>query len=141
MSAAVVAAGLFLSNGSAQALGMDAQLKLGENEYMGHCAACHGVDAKGNGPVAEVLSTKPSDLTQITKKFEGTFPTDRIYQVIDGRKMISPHGDTQMPVWGHRYRAAAEQRAGEVPHDVDAQALAHGRIMSLVRYLESIQAE
>ena len=95
----------------------------------------------GNGPVAEVLSTKPSDLTRIAKDFEGLFPEEHIYKVIDGRVMINPHGDKQMPVWGFRYLSEAQSRAGEVPHDVDTQAMVFGRITALVRYLESIQAE
>ena len=128
-------------SGVAVALEKEAQLKLGEIEYIGNCAACHGADAKGDGPVAEVLSTKPSDLTQISKGFSGIFPDDHIYQVIDGQKMINPHGDRFMPVWGYRYFEYATETAERVPHDVDAQALAHGRIEALVQYLKSIQAD
>jgi mono/diheme cytochrome c family protein len=140
--AAVIAGSFLLFNiDSTSALEKAAQLKLGENEYMSNCAACHGADAKGAGPVAAVLSIKPSDLTKISKKFNGKFPEEHIYKVIDGREMINPHGDTDMPVWGHRYMSMAYEKAGEVPHELDAQALAFGRITSLVGYLESIQAE
>ncbi len=117
------------------------QIKLGKYEYMGQCAACHGPHGKGDGPVAEVLTQKPSDLTRIAKSYGGTFPTDEIYQIIDGRKMSSPHGDRQMPVWGFRYMESAVAQAGKVPHDVDAQELMEGRITALVQYLESIQAK
>lgn len=133
--------GLILMVSNALALDEAAQIKLGENEYMSSCASCHGANAMGNGPVAEVLSTKPSDLTQITKNFDGQFPAEHIYKVIDGRVMINPHGDKQMPVWGFRYLSEAQRRAGQVPHDVDTQAMVLGRIMALVRYLESIQAK
>ncbi|MCG6903955.1 MAG: cytochrome c [Rhodobacter sp.] len=139
-SAAVIAFGLLIPGSAAYALDDEAQIKLGESEYMSNCAACHGPHGMGDGPVAEVLSTKPSDLTQISKKFEGKFPREHIYAVVDGQKMINPHGDRLMPVWGPRYWSLAEQRAGEVPHDVDAAAMVHGRITALVRYLESIQA-
>ena len=88
-----------------------------------------------------MLSTKPSDLTKIAKEFNGQFPTQHVYKVIDGREMINPHGDKEMPIWGYRYMSQAHKRASEVPHDVDTQALAFGRIMSLVGYLESIQAK
>ena len=142
MRAAIIAgSGLLFASGGTNALEEAAQLKLGENEYVSNCAACHGANAKGTGPVAEVLSTKPSDLTQITKEFSGQFPTEHIYKVIDGREMINPHGDKQMPVWGSRYMSLAHERAGEVPHDLDTQALVFGRIMALVNYLKSIQAE
>lgn len=124
----------------ATALDDEAQIKLGEHEYMSSCAACHGIDGKGGGPVADVLSQGPSDLTRITERYSGAFPSGQIYKVISGQNMINPHGDRQMPVWGPRYWQDAEARAGAVPHDVDAQALVHGRIMALVQYLESIQA-
>ena len=135
--------GMFLTISSAQALDEAVQLKLGENEYLSSCASCHGVNAKGAGPVAKVLTTKPADLTLITKKFNGQFPAERIYKVIDGRDfyMIDPHGDTQMPVWGYRYMSEVDKRASEVPHDLNTQAIVFGRIMSLVGYLESIQAK
>ena len=138
---AIAGTAMLMPGGGAYALDEAAHLKLGEIEYMSNCAACHGADAKGAGPVAEVLSQKPSDLPQISKAFGGQFPVEHIYHVVDGRNMINPHGDRQMPVWGHRYFAAAAERAAGVPHDVDAQAMAHGRIMALVQYRESIQAE
>lgn len=134
-------AGLVFALSSAHALHEDALIALGKSEFMNNCAACHGASGKGDGPVAEVLSQKPSDLTVITKKFSGKFPKEHIYRVIDGTKMINPHGDTQMPVWGLRYTAMAHDRAGEVPHDIDAQALVFGRITALVEYLKSIQAD
>ena len=123
------------------ALDMKTQLKIGEIEYMGYCASCHGASAKGDGPVAEVLSTPPSDLTMISKAYSGTFPADEVYRAINGTNMINPHGDRMMPVWGPRYWEIAEERAGSVPHDVDAQALVHGRITALVQYIESLQVD
>ena len=144
-SAAVIAGcGILFSFSSVNALDKPAQLKLGEMEYMSNCAACHGRDAKGGGPVAAVLSIKPSNLTLISKNFSGKFPNEHIYKVIDGREMINPHGDTDMPVWGHRYIVMARKDADAVGyhlHDVDLQAVALGRITSLVGYLESIQVK
>ncbi len=140
-SAVIAGCGVLFSFSSVNALDKAAQLKLGEMEYMSNCAACHGADAKGGGTVAAVLSIKPSDLTQISKKFNGQFPEEHVYKVIDGRDMINPHGDTDMPVWGHRYMSMAHSADNAVPHVVDVQALAFGRITSLVGYLESIQTE
>ena len=138
-SSAVLASALMLTASGVLALEEDAQLKLGEAEYRNSCAACHGARADGRGPVAEVLSTKPPNLTRISSGFNGQFPEEHIYKVIDGRTMINPHGDKQMPVWGYRYMSDAYRRANEVPHDVDTRAVVFGRIMSLVRYLESLQ--
>lgn len=39
-----------------------------------YCASCHGVDAKGEGPVAKSLNVKPSDLTRIAARSGGKFP-------------------------------------------------------------------
>ncbi len=127
--------------GPVNALDKETQIKLGEHEYMASCSSCHGADGMGGGPVAEVLTDRPSDLTQISSRYSGVFPSDQIYDVISGLEMLNPHGDRQMPVWGPRYWQSAEARAGTVPHDVDAQALVHGRIMALVQYLESIQSD
>ena len=107
---------------------------------MANCASCHGSGGRGDGPVAEVLTTKPSDLTQITAQYSGTFPADEIYRAISGQNMINPHGSREMPVWGPRYWALAADQAASVPHDVDMQAMVHGRITALVQYIESLQA-
>ena len=144
-SAAVFAGCCVLfSFSSVNALDKKAQLVLGKMEYMSNCASCHGKDAKGGGPVAAVLSIKPSDLTMISKEFSGKFPEDHIYKVIDGRDMINPHGGTDMPVWGDRYMSMAQKEADRIAfpfYEQDAQALAFGRITSLVDYLESIQVK
>jgi hypothetical protein len=54
-------------------------------QYQSSCAACHGIDVKGDGPVSTELKTPPADLTVLAKNNNGTFPYDMVYQVIDGR--------------------------------------------------------
>ncbi len=130
-----------LWTGGAQAFDEAAQIKLGEMEYMAQCASCHGPEGLGDGPVAEVLVNKPPDLTQITSRYSGQFPTEAIHEIIDGRAMINPHGDRGMPVWGYRYFQSGVEVSRSVPHEVDAQALAFGRVTALVKFLGSIQAE
>jgi mono/diheme cytochrome c family protein len=71
----------------------------GKLEYESSCAACHGVDGRGNGPVSEQLKTHPADLTILAKNNNGVFPSDRVYQVIDGRSStIGSHGTREMPI-------------------------------------------
>ena len=123
--------------GPALAFDEEAQIALGRAEFMAQCASCHGPMGKGDGPVAEVLVNKPLDLTGISARFSGQFPEDEVRRLIDGRNMINPHGDRGMPIWGDRYFQSAMEMAESVPHDVDAQALAYGR----VKFLSSIQAE
>jgi mono/diheme cytochrome c family protein len=92
-------AGSLATTASSGAWAIDeaAQIELGKAEFMASCAACHGVDGKGGGPVAEVMVNKPLDLTQISKKY-GSFPADDVYRIVDGRKMINPHGSRDMPL-------------------------------------------
>ena len=143
ISAAVIAGcGILFNFSSVIALDKTAQLKLGEMEYLSNCSSCHGKEAKGNGPVAKVLAVKPSDLTMISKKFNGKFPQEYVYKVIDGRDIIKPHGDSLMPVWGRRFTVMEQESTDAIaylPHELDTQALVFGRITSLVDYLESIQ--
>ena len=79
----------------------------GELEYQNHCAVCHGVDAKGQGIMAKYLNLKPTDLTQLSKRYAGKFPFWQIYRTIDGREEVRGHGVREMPVWGPRFRSEA----------------------------------
>ena len=73
-------------------------------EYQSSCAACHGIDAKGTGPVSKDLKTPPTDLTVLAKNHNGVFPYDMVYEIIDGRNStISSHGTREMPIWGYRF--------------------------------------
>ena len=72
---------------------------LGAELYTRHCATCHGLEAKGNGPMAPVLVLQPPDLTALTEKYDGVFPIERIVMRIDGRDPLVSHG-SPMPVYG-----------------------------------------
>ena len=43
-------------------------IDVGEREYSSSCAACHGADGKGNGPVTAELKVPPPDLTVLARK-------------------------------------------------------------------------
>ena len=90
---------------------------------------------EGDGPTAGILSVKPPNLTQLSKKNGGTFPFWEAYATIDGsNEKMQGHGTREMPLWGHRFRA--ERGSAETwIHG------SRGRILSLVHYLESIQVE
>ena len=77
---------------------------VGKTEYQSSCAACHGIDAKGNGPVSKELKTHPTDLTVLAKNNNGVFPYNMVYEMIDGRNStIASHGTREMPIWGYRF--------------------------------------
>ncbi len=74
-------------------------LSLGKGIYTSRCAPCHGLDGKGDGNAAALLSPRPRDFTDGKYKFRstesGSIPTDE-----DLVKTISEglHG-TAMPDW------------------------------------------
>jgi mono/diheme cytochrome c family protein len=73
--------------------------------FVRYCAACHGADGKGGGPVAPALATPPPDLTRLARDAGGEFPRARVIRAIDGRTTIRAHGAGEMPVWGERFAA------------------------------------
>ncbi len=93
-----------------------------------YCAACHGLEGKGNGPAAPALKTKVPDLTRIAKDSKGMFPRERVRKIIEGADSMTSHGSREMPVWG------------PVFHEIGAdQDLGNVRVDNLIRYLESLQ--
>jgi mono/diheme cytochrome c family protein len=114
--------------------------EIGEQEFLRSCAACHGKSGRGDGPVAEFLLVKPPDLTSIRKRHGGKFPAPWVYRIVNGRNDLRPHGSEEMPIWGDRYRLDA-LRGLPLPLNVSADAVVHGRILSLVYYLDLIQED
>ncbi len=107
----------------------------GADEFRFSCASCHGVDGKGGGVVASILTRKPTDLTILARQNRGEFPKARVHEIIDGRTAFYAHGDRTMPVWGIRYLLEhAVRHGGE-----GSEQLVQARIDRLVRYIESIQ--
>jgi mono/diheme cytochrome c family protein len=49
----------------------------GPDLFRAHCAACHGPDAKGGGPVAAGLKATVPNLTLLAKNSGGIFPEAR----------------------------------------------------------------
>ena len=115
--------------------------RIGHEEFMRSCAACHGPGGKGDGPVAELLRERPKDLTQIAKENDGGFPLAEGFHAIDGRREIAGHGTSAMPVWGLRFgdQAMLEARGEPGRTASDAQMAAMGRMLSVVYFVQSIQ--
>ncbi len=106
----------------------------GKGSFTRYCAACHGVDGKGDGPLANLLTKKPTDLMLLAKENNGNFPTQRVARIIDGREEVAAHGPRDMPVWGQRF-GEAEEAAGQPV----AQTAVRERIQLLLQYLNRIQ--
>jgi mono/diheme cytochrome c family protein len=101
----------------------------GKQLYTNYCALCHGADVKGGGPFSPQLKAWPPDLTGLTKKNNGIFPTMHVKEAIDGEFAKPSHGTAEMPVWGPVFRSMAHGRK-------DSSLV---KLNSLVEYLESIQ--
>ncbi len=112
---------------------------LGRTDFKENCASCHGVSGKGDGPVHSFLVKPPSDLTTIARRNGGAFPQELMWEVIDGRWSgeVGPHGSREMPVWGNEFKARAMTQPGDSPRT--AEWSARNRIVSLLKYLETIQ--
>jgi mono/diheme cytochrome c family protein len=109
--------------------------QLGRDRYEAKCAVCHGADGKGNGPVANMLTKKPSDLTMMSKNNNGAFPFWAAYEVVDGRSGVGAHGTREMPVWGKEFY----QSSRDGSQGISTETIVRGQIMELLIYLRSIQ--
>ena len=103
----------------------------GEMAYRTSCADCHGIDGKGNGPMAAGLKAKPTDLTNEAKNNNGEFPVDPVYNIIDGRKPNAASTPRHMPVWGQAFLSFGP----------DSQGIPRNRISAIIDYLQRIQAK
>ena len=106
----------------------------GKAVYDRYCAACHGPNARGEGPMRMVLTVVPADLTGLQRANGGHFPLARVVQRIDGRDPIVAHG-SEMPIYGDFFEArsvALRTERGETLRVSPPMA-------DLVAYLESLQ--
>lgn len=114
-------------------------LKLGQREYRNSCAVCHGVSGKGDGTFGYIIEKKMPDLTVLAKSNGGIFPFERVYETIDGTRMVKAHGTADMPIWGDRYRMQAAEYYADVPYD--DRAFVRTRILALIEYLATLQTK
>jgi len=103
----------------------------GKEMFMQYCAACHGIDGKGNGPAASAMKAPPADLTQLANKHDGKYPADRVASVLKFGNGAGAHGSRDMPVWGPLLESLDKF------HEVTAEQ----RIHNLVSYIQTLQAK
>jgi nucleotide-binding universal stress UspA family protein/mono/diheme cytochrome c family protein len=102
----------------------------GGEVFRTYCVTCHGPQAKGDGPLAQHMTRKPANLTEIAKRNDGVFPEEIVFRTIDGRKKVKGHGGPDMPEWADAF--ARSRQSGDTTAIKDT-------IDSLVRYIESLQ--
>ena len=101
----------------------------GAEMYRSYCAACHGKDAKGQGPAAPALKVAPTDLTLLSKKNGGKFPTEHFSAVLSCKAAIPAHGSQDMPVWGNIFWKMSQGHQAELQQ----------RVFNLSTYVQSLQ--
>jgi mono/diheme cytochrome c family protein len=101
----------------------------GRQMYREYCAACHGSDGKGRGPVATWLRKPPPNLTTLARAHGGNFPREYVTNVLRFGPGYSAHGSSEMPVWGPVFQYLENYNESAVRQ----------RIKNLCDYLESIQ--
>lgn len=106
----------------------------GEATYMRYCVACHGIEARGEGPMTPILLLRPTDLTRLSASNENVFPTQRVVERIDGRDPLVAHG-SPMPVYGDFFegRGVVLRTPGGTP------IMTSQPIVDLVAWIETIQ--
>ena len=109
------------------------------NDFHNLCAPCHGPSGRGDGPVGDVMTTKPANLTTIVKRYSGTFPDEMIYEKIEGLDMPLSHGTLQMPVWGDVFLNESVGKSTSTKDAKKAETKVEMRIKNLVEYLKTIQ--
>ncbi|MFQ6549731.1 c-type cytochrome [Aestuariibius sp. 2305UL40-4] len=116
------------------ALGQD--IEEGGRTFFVFCASCHGDNAEGNGPMAEILTVVPPDLTQLAVENGGEFPTVSVLRQIDGRDPEPVHSGV-MPAFGMLFEG--EPATMKLP---SGQPLVTQQgMLDLVAWLESVQVE
>ena len=102
----------------------------GASIFRNYCAACHGLDGRGNGPVSKALKREIPDLTRLSQRNDGAFPAIHVRNTImfGADDLLPAHGSKEMPIWGPIFH--------EIEFDHD---LGNVRLENVARYLESIQ--
>jgi mono/diheme cytochrome c family protein len=99
----------------------------GRTTFVRYCVSCHGMEAKGDGPLAKDLRVPVPDLTQLTEG--GVYPYDRVVLSVAKGGTVKGHGTDDMPAWG----PAFSRTQGTETTTVD-QAIHH-----VAHYIWSIQ--
>jgi mono/diheme cytochrome c family protein len=103
----------------------------GKEMFTSYCAACHGADGKGDGPAASALKVHPANLTTLSSRNGGKFPSLKVSGAIRGDSTVAAHGSREMPVWGTLFMSISQGHEAEVQQ----------RVANLTSYVESLQAK
>ncbi|MEO1154833.1 MAG: cytochrome c [Pseudomonadota bacterium] len=114
------------------ALATEPDVDNGALQFRANCATCHGMEAKGDGPMTSILQVQPPDLTQIAPGGV-PFPMGEIVRKIDGRDLLA-HGGA-MPVFGF----ILEDQSGVVDAADGTPVFTSQAVVDIAYWLASIQ--
>jgi mono/diheme cytochrome c family protein len=104
----------------------------GRGWFEAYCSECHGVTARGEGPLGVQMRPPPADLSSIAAR-RGIFAADTVAAYIDGRTYVERHGRRGMPVWGRKLDDRLESSLEQ------EMKLSPQMIADIVSYLETLQ--
>lgn len=111
----------------------------GKSDYAANCAICHGETGEGDGPFSALLTASVPGIRDLSQNNGGSFPKERVHQIIDGRAEVRAHGSRDMPIWGKEFNDEAAKYYREVWSVEDPETIVRTRIDGLVAYLETLQ--
>jgi mono/diheme cytochrome c family protein len=104
-------------------------------DFADYCAGCHGAGGKGDGEAASGLPKKPADLTRLSARNHGKFPTTRVMAQIWG--YTGKKGDGVMPDFSPLMQGEMVPYDGgdgiETPTPV--------RLVAIAEYLKTLQVK
>jgi mono/diheme cytochrome c family protein len=106
----------------------------GRAAFLEACAGCHGREAGGDGPTAELLTVEVPDLTRFAARNAGTYDIVRVIQTVDGRQGLAAHGGP-MPMFGGLLTGPA----AVVDGPDGAPVATTEPILAIARWLETVQ--
>jgi mono/diheme cytochrome c family protein len=86
----------------------------GQIVYSRYCTACHGKQARGDGPLARDLRIPVTDLTRLAANNGGQYPDERVILVLAKGGTVRGHGTDDMPAWGPAFNRSAGHGEGTV---------------------------
>jgi mono/diheme cytochrome c family protein len=96
--------------------------------YRTFCASCHGATGKGDGPVADLSTPRPPDLTVLQRDAGGLFPRARVAAALEDSSKLAGHRSAAMPDWKQVLRRTEGARAQE-------------HLNALVAHIEALQVK
>jgi mono/diheme cytochrome c family protein len=113
-------------------------IEAGRQQFDDKCVVCHGSSGTGDGVLAASLKQQPADLTRISERNGGTFPTSATFAKIWGRddEVISTHVMSEMPAF---YNAPVFGHDEEF--ESSAGRLSPEQINNIISFLVTIQIQ